>query len=259
MLKRELYFWRAAAGAVLGIWIVVTVINLFRLDPLKLPQPEQNIVILPVFMGLSMGTVFGLTVLVIFPLKFYIYTGIFCFWGLEHIVEGGDVCGLLMYVLGWCFACRQGYFKTYRSIKVLAAIVLGMAAVGLQYRYGLAVIIDTVLRCFAVLMMGGIGALLVLPEIQKFRDYVNDRQGAESEPVSADPQAALPSDMSEPDRVLLEHIQRGEKYESIAREMEISVPTVKRRTRRLFRDLGVSARTEFMERYGSRPDTFLSK
>ncbi|MDR2446582.1 MAG: LuxR C-terminal-related transcriptional regulator [Treponema sp.] len=48
-------------------------------------------------------------------------------------------------------------------------------------------------------------------------------------------------------REILSRLQKGEKYERIARELGISVSTVKRRVKELFRALRVSVLAEFLK------------
>jgi hypothetical protein len=241
--------WRGIAGLSLGVWLLVMGFNVFCLDPAMTPQHEQNIITLPVFMAISLGTLFGFTALLVFPTWFYIYAGIFCSWGLLSLIDGGGVAGLIMYLLGMSFAWRQGFFKRGRAVKIPLLILAAIAAICLQYRYGVMVFINTIVSCFGLFLMIGIGVMALLPVIQKRRETLAPY------PTGEEAGTAAPSalDVSEQDRDILSRIQKGEKYERIARELGVSASTVKRRVKELFQALRTPNLVDFLRRYKEEP------
>ncbi|MDR0567797.1 MAG: hypothetical protein LBG87_01135 [Spirochaetaceae bacterium] len=252
-IKGSVRFWRAVAGAVLILWLLVSAVNLFDLDPEKVPQMEQDSMTLSRFLIASLCTTLALGFLLIVPRQFYIYTGVFCFWGLSALVDGGKGTALLMYLLGLGFAYKQGFFKTFRRVKVLASILLVIGAVSLQYRYGASAILNTVLTWIALCMIGGLGYQLFLPELRKFFARVGEAEVPQC-PSSADT-ALGELNFDDIDRTIAERISQGEKYERIAIDLNVSVPTVKRRAKRIFEEAGVADRREFLNRYsGILPD-----
>ncbi|MDR0556617.1 MAG: LuxR C-terminal-related transcriptional regulator [Treponema sp.] len=60
-------------------------------------------------------------------------------------------------------------------------------------------------------------------------------------------------DVSGQERDILSRIQKGEKYERIARELGVSVSTVKRRVKKLFRALRTPNLACFLKRYKDEP------
>jgi hypothetical protein len=252
-------FWRGIGITVLGLWLIVTVINLFYLDPSKLPQSDMDIITLSWFIAGSGATVLGLIGAVVFPERFYIYAGIFCFWGLGTLIDGGSVLSLLLYLLGLGFAYKQGFFKRFRRVKALVAMVLGISGITVQYRYGIAVVINTVLNCVGFCMIAGLGYLLFLPELRRVLECGSGAEVQESVEGAGETSQALGAGASRKDldNAILERIGRGEKYECIAIELNISVATVKRRAKRLFEGLQVRNREEFLNRYGGGPSHFV--
>jgi hypothetical protein len=81
MLKRTKpgAVWRGAAVLMLGICGVGTAAHFFSLDPRYVAQAGHDIITLPVFMVFSGVTMLALLVLVVYPLRFYIYAGICAF------------------------------------------------------------------------------------------------------------------------------------------------------------------------------------
>jgi hypothetical protein len=98
MLKRAKpsAVWRGAAVLMLGICGVGTAVHFFSLDPRYGAQGDHAIITLPVFMVFSGVTMLALLVLVMYPLRFYIYAGICAFWGLGYLIDGGGVYGFII-------------------------------------------------------------------------------------------------------------------------------------------------------------------
>lgn len=234
--------WRAAGAGIFLVWLFTAVLNLEYLDPDQTVHRIPSSMSLLGFEILSIGTLAGLLGAVVFPLCFWIYAVIACFWGLEHVIDGGDVCGLILYGIGLAFAYKQGLFTRFTKIKVIIAVLLVMGGIGSQYRYGTDHLLKTVLRCVFLALMGGVGILLFLPEIQKMR--------AHEEEASSEPPERSTILLSAEERAVAECMLKGDKYDRIAIDLNISVPTVKRRAKRLFERLQVTNREEFLDRYG---------
>ncbi|GMO27990.1 MAG: hypothetical protein Ta2B_08570 [Termitinemataceae bacterium] len=208
------------------------------------------------FIIFAVCTVIVLTVLLIYPLQFYIYSVVFCFWGLAYILDGKDVSGLILYGLGLAFAYRQGFFRTLQNVKRLAAILIGLVSVGVQYRYGLPVLVNTIIQCVIVFISISLGYMLFLPKLQSVHNNVwfYEREDEQQE-INRGVPKLLPDDIEEQDKELLNPILQGNKYEYIASTMNMSVPTLKRKLKDLFLQLDVPNREIFLLRYGKNTDT----
>ena len=234
--------WRAAAVLMLGICGVGTAVHFFSLDPRYVAQADQDIITLPVFMVFSGVTMLALLVLLLYPLQFYIYAGICAFWGLAYLIDGGGVYGCIMYLSGVYFARRQGFYTTGLTLKALGTALALIGAIGLQYRYGLSVMLTTVLDCVMVSFMGVLWRF-VIP------CGVPDRAAVpQAEPVHRTSDLRLWY-RSEQDREILERICAGEKYDLIAKTLGLSVRSVNRRAKGLFMELGVKNRADFVHWY----------
>jgi DNA-binding CsgD family transcriptional regulator len=145
-----------------------------------------------------------------------------------------------------CFARRQGFYKTCLPLKALGTGLALMAAIGLQYRYGLPVMLTTVLDCVMVSFMGVLWRFVIPSGVP------GSAAGTEAGPVHPGPGPRLwyPSGQ---DREIAERIAAGEKYELIAQTLGLSVRSFNRRVKGLFVELGVKNRADFVRWYKASP------
>jgi DNA-binding NarL/FixJ family response regulator len=98
------------------------------------------------------------------------------------------------------------------------------------------------------------GCLLLLPKLQgSWNKDREEKQGIKESVPSGHGDCSpivLFDYLNEQDKQILERIRQGEKYESIAKGVDIPVITLKRRLKQLFKKLQVSNRESFLIRYG---------
>jgi DNA-binding CsgD family transcriptional regulator len=198
-------------------------------------------------------SIIGGAVLVFFPLQFYLYAGFCWFWGLIHIIEGGRTLGVLLYGLGIAFGYKKGFFKTWPRVKVIVILLVLLASLGSQVRYGMPYMMETVLQGLAFLIIGGLGVLLFMQDIR-------------IEPLAAQPPTGIqppraPFTVSDAelklsaryfsprDVQILQQILARDKYEAIAAEQGIGLSTLKKMVASLFSLLALQNKTQFLKQY----------
>ncbi len=231
-------FWRMMAIICLFAWVIVFMLEYHFLFL------HGNLVIgnnlFSPFVSLCIQAVMVLAsvFLVVFPLKFAIY-GFFCAaMGLIHVIEGGDLPEICMFFLGMVFFHKTGFFKKQKNIKITALSILLFLGICTQYRYGSYKLIQTFLHLVSIALMCFLAYLLYLPELRiRKRDFFQKV-------------IRLPSsEFTLRDIHILTSIQKGEKYETIAKNEGIAVSTLKLRIKTLFDFLNVPDKTTFLIDY----------
>jgi DNA-binding CsgD family transcriptional regulator len=250
MVKQSQYvtYWRIIALVAALAWMLVFVNTLHTLSS-GYEKTAGELLVPYVLVGLQGGTIIACMALVIFPLQFSIYVVLCCLWGLLHIIEGGSFGGILMYGLGLLFALKEGFFHAHKGIKLSFAILLLAGAVLSQIRYGSEYLIATLFDTVAVCLMAGIGVFLYSREIQK---QVPNRN-IHADMVTANGQEKIlllhQARFNQRDIEILQSILRGNKYECIAGEQDISLSSVKKRVRILFDYINLPDRASFVTLY----------
>ncbi len=180
--------------------------------------------------------------LVAFPTKFTFYGFLCIARGLIQIIEGGGLPGMLMLSLGLLFFNKADFFKKHKMIKITVLSILLFLAICTQYRYGSYKLSETFLHLFSLVLMGFLAYILYMPEIN-------------AKKIDSSQQTiCLSSDkFTLRDVSILKSIQKGEKYEVIAKNENIAVITLKKRARTLFVYLKVYDKNTFLTKYGNHP------
>jgi hypothetical protein len=199
-------------------------------------------------------TIVGTGVLIFFPLQFYLYAGLCCFWGLINIVDGGGLSGLLMYALGLGFAFKMGFFKTHTVFKFVTGGLVVTGALLSQLQYGVDHFTGSLLECLELAVIGVLFGALFHRELAVL---VKDREAPEQTPFVlpfsvTDTELRLDRDhFTERDLLILRDILAGTKYETIASGQGVGLSTLKKRLASLFSLLEVRDRVQFLARYGN--------
>jgi hypothetical protein len=117
---------------------------------------------------------------------------------------------------------------------------VALLAFASQLRYSVTLLVERCLQLFDFSLLLIVAVMIFYPELHKAWLRWKDRPTF----LTLDP--AL---FSTQDIAILRKILTGDKYESIAHDSEISVSTLKKRVRVLYRNIGVQDRTDFMARY----------
>jgi DNA-binding CsgD family transcriptional regulator len=185
-------------------------------------------------------TIFVLGILTIFPLAFRYYAVLCCLWGLENLIDGGSTLGLLMFMLGIAFAFHSGFFKKNHEIKIIFISLAPLLALISHARFGIDTVVVSLINILAVALMFGLTFLLFLPTIRRLM-----RKTVENTNI-----VYLPAEhFSERDIRCLKKVQDGEKYESIAKDEDIGLSTLKNKMKTIYKSLNVYDKTSFMATY----------
>jgi DNA-binding CsgD family transcriptional regulator len=231
--------WRIVAIVCILAWGIVLVHDVYLYE--NGYEPEKGEFSTP-FVGILLNsiTILSLCVLVAFPLKFNFYAVLCCLRGLDSIIDGGASAGFLMYLLGVIFAFRSGFFKKYREIKIAMLISFLILALVSQIRFSMEQAVISTLNILAVTLIFGLVYLLFLPDIRKFR-----KQSIINTNI-----VYLPAEQfSERDLRCLKKVQDGEKYESIAKDEDIGLSTLKNKMKTIYKSLDVFDKTSFLSAY----------
>jgi glucan phosphoethanolaminetransferase (alkaline phosphatase superfamily) len=220
-------------------WSIVLIYdaNLYEND-YQVPKGE----IFTPFMGIIACsiTIIILGVLILFPFEFKIYAILCSVWGLINLLDGGSSSGLLMYLLGITFAFHARFFKRYYEIKIIVVSLFPIFVILSQMRFGAEKTILSMINALAVLLICLIAYILFLPDIQKLKK--KKQKDSHIAHLSAE-QFTLR------DVRCLQKVQNGEKYESIAKEENIGLSTLKNRMKLMYESLNVYDKTSFMAAY----------
>ncbi|MDR2177566.1 MAG: hypothetical protein LBP20_05930 [Treponema sp.] len=243
------FSWRIIAAFVCLVWVIVLLVNLV-LDLF----PSRGFIPLflrHIFMGM---TIVGTGILIFFPLQFYLYAGLCCFWGLINIIDGGGLSGLLMYALGLIFALRMGFFKTRPAFKLGIGGLVVIGALLSQIQYGMGHFTGNLLECLELFVIAGLAAALFhreLAAIVKNPEAPGQAEFARAFSVTGTELRLDRDHFTARDFLILRKIFAGEKYESIASGQGMGLSTLKKRLVSLFSLLEVRDRVQFLGRYGS--------
>ncbi|WP_010253125.1 helix-turn-helix transcriptional regulator [Treponema primitia] len=167
-----------------------------------------------------------------------ILAGLSFIYELCNLIAGDSVIGFLTVPIFYAFAQRSGFFKTRGRAKRFAMVLLFLAALASQYRFGISFLCKSFISIIATVILCVVGFLLFLPELQK-------NLGAEHTPVIR----LSPKKFTRRDVDMLNKVLEGEKYTAIAAEYGLAESTLKNRLRILFNKIGVSDRISFLSGY----------
>jgi hypothetical protein len=132
------------------------------------------------------------------------------------------------------------FSQDFVEIKIIIVSLCPVLAIISQARISIEYAVASFLSCFAVALALGLIYLLFLPNIRK----LTKRAAVAANIVY------LPSEQfSEKDLRCLKKVQDGEKYESIAKDEDIGLSTLKNRLKALYQNLDVYDKTSFMSTY----------
>ncbi|MDR0555148.1 MAG: hypothetical protein LBG76_10185 [Treponema sp.] len=235
--KSKLIVWRLIAVIICLIWIISFLVRIFVLHGFN---EERSIIPFNVYLGLCALTGVMLVVLMIYPYQFYIHAAFCLLWGLARLIDGGGLSALLIYLAGYPFLYRQGFFKTRRVVKLTAGGIALTAAVIAQIRFGWEIL---ALHLFQFLDFGlviCVAAIIFRREIRQILKPQKDQIFHLSSTL-----------FSEKDLDILEKILSGQKYEAIALDTGQSISAVKKQIRGMFFKLQVNDRISFICRYSN--------
>lgn len=240
-MNNQIYklIWRFIAIVCMLAWGMVLIQDIhLHVNGYQFPNGE----IFTPFMGILFCsvTILILGVLIAFPLRFEFYAVLCCFRGIENLIDGGASSGFLMYLLGIAFAFRVGFFKKKRIIKIIICVLFPVFALVSQVRFSIEQTISSTLSVFAVALIFGLTYFLFLPDIRRLLKKTT---------VNTSVLYLSAEQFSERDLRCLKKVQNGEKYESIAKEEDIGLSTLKNKMKLIYKSLNVYDKTTFLSTY----------
>jgi len=157
-------------------------------------------------------------------------------YGLLNIVDGGNIIGLMLFILGCAFALKSNFFKHEAKLKFFCLMLLLIGAMLTQVRYSVSIFADSLLNI-------GIIAIMFLLFWFLFRSYFAELLPNREKKTNIN---LGKYDLQKRDYDFIRQILENRKYDAIATSHRISESAVKQRVGVIYRKLGVSNRTEFL-------------
>lgn len=183
-------------------------------------------------------------------MKLYCITGkklciyaIFCIlFGLFRIIINNEITdGLLLYVLGCLCAHKQGFFRSHTGIKMSIGGLVVVGAVATGIRCGFDLFVSNFLKL--------LDSMVIISIVVRMFYQVLCTPAESELPEDIPILHLIATEFSERDRIILQQILAGDKYESIAYEHGLALSSLKRIIHGLFVKLAVGDRVVFMSRY----------
>jgi hypothetical protein len=243
--EKDASHWRRIAGMLTLVWGILMSVNIqFYMRV----YTEQDILTPLSTIALYGCTIVGCSLLIIFPLQFYIYTFLCCLWGILNIAEGGSVFGVLLYGLGLFFAWKKGFFVARWRVKLALAGIPIIATLLSQLRYGGTTFLDSLIDLFGFFTIAAIGIFLARHELQRLRTNKTEGVG-QPKPLPTKILTLSRDRFTRHDMAIAQGILAGKKYATIASEQCMSLSTLKRRVKSLFAYISVADALTFMTKY----------
>jgi len=185
----------------------------------------------------SILTIISLIFSIIFPMQFYIFGILACFWGLFIIFYSGSLFGFLVFLVGISFFYKAGFFSKHGALKLLCFGLVLFSVIVSLYRFGLYILLNSCLEFLGLLFFFGIFIVLYEDKIHFFQS-LKDKDS--DFPLLA---------FSSQEIVIATFLCEGQKYGQIAEELAISESTVKRTVQKMYDKLEVKSRNDFIQKY----------
>ena len=237
--KKALFSFRIISLLCGLLLIVSEVWSLFGgvLADLRMGQEVDFHIIFCHFINLSAIIFFAITIFS--PQKFG-FTAIIAFVYSASIIpfEPENYMGIMMFFLGTAILFARGLMKEHQKEKLVILFISLLGLLLTQLRFGLSV--------FGSSFIISIGGILVLGMLVFFlRAYYSNNLIYEEKKLNI---ASFPG-LSERDFRILQGVQVGMKYLSIANEMNLTEGTIKNRMHQIFNILETGDRQGFMSYY----------
>lgn len=188
----------------------------------------------------------GFLLLIFFPQNFNIYSILFYLYGISNFLNKGNMLAILCIASSFSFMYCSGTLKKINIFASCSLVVFPFLCFFTQIKAGKEFFLVSLCHLCAAVLIFCVLFFLLFPYIRR---YFNQKQ-----------QKRLCSpDFTEVDVQNLTKIQQGQKYEAIAINMNISTSSVKTMMVRLYRNLGVTTREEFLITYNNTEFVFEDK
>jgi len=173
------------------------------------------------------------------PLTFNLYMFFALYYAFGDFLSGGNILGVLYSLLALLCAYKGGFFRRNGKIKFVLFLILLTASFLTQLRFGIKSTFVSFVNLSIVLMLTAAAILLLHDEIKNFIIANNNKVLKISQYT----------EITERDKVYLKSIFKGVKFETIAKENNISLGSLKNRMTEIYRIINVADKTELLIKY----------
>jgi len=173
------------------------------------------------------------------PLTFNLYMFFALYYAFGDFLSGGNILGVLYSLLSLLCAYKGGFFRRNGKIKFVLFLILLIGNFLTQLRFGLKFTFVSFVNLSIVLILTAAALLLLDDEIKNFIIAYNTKILKTSQ---------YP-DLNEKDKTYLKAILKGAKYETVAKENDVSLGSLKNRMTEIYRIISVADKTELLIKY----------
>ncbi|HPX27210.1 MAG TPA: hypothetical protein PLG87_10425, partial [Treponemataceae bacterium] len=161
------------------------------------------------------------------------------YYAFGDFLSGGNILGVLYSLLSLLCAYKGGFFRRNGKIKFVLFLILLIGSFLTQLRFGLKFTFVSFVNLSIVLILTAAALLLLDDEIKNFIIAYNTKILKTSQ---------YP-DLNEKDKTYLKAILKGAKYETVAKENDVSLGSLKNRMTEIYRIISVADKTELLIKY----------
>jgi DNA-binding CsgD family transcriptional regulator len=243
-MENEKTVWRITSFTCGLVWIIIQLI--YKTDGMNSVSDMSAAMILRIY---NAGTVMVSFILFFFPLQFYLCAVSNFILGVLNILSGGNLQGIIMYLLGIAFVLRAGFFKKSGGIKTVLFLFVFAGAVLSQLRFGIQLFVRT---CTVVLFLSMAFSVFLLlfrsPDLQK---------GTSKKFYFEDDKISVPDGTTKPvvlrvsreDEEIVYQVIDGKLYKEIAAEYGKSESTIKAHMSYMLKKISVRSKQDLLSLY----------
>lgn len=135
----------------------------------------------------------------------------------------------------------RGFFIKKMKFKIILFFAIYLLALSTEIRFGYTIFIETLLLNIGAFFTLYLSAVLIEKQIRLLNNN--------NIPKIID--LTQYKELSEQDKIIIQHLKNGQKYDWIAGSLGIATPTVKKHVKRIFRILDVVDLIDFHAKLGS--------
>lgn len=154
-----------------------------------------------------------------------------------------NIMSFFMYILGVSCLLFRGFYNKKTKFKVIITVVFYFALLTTQIRFSLYLFFEYILAVFGYGLVFAISLFFLI-------EHFNQKKGSQTVAENKILDLSQYPDLSERDKLWLHKVQSDAKYETIAKESNVSLGTMKNRMHQIFKIIDVPDRISFLSIYG---------
>lgn len=191
----------------------------------------------------NLFAIFGFVFTLFYPEKLEMYSLIsFVYSIFITITSPENIISILMLFLGLITLSIRGFFYNTRKLKLSIIAIIYVLIELTNLRYGEKIFISSFFKKLIAMFL-----LFVIFTFEK-RNSENNVEKKLNIPIDL----SIYNDLNQEDFIIIKYLLLGNKYSAIATELKISIPTVKKRTKKIFNILGVPDLIGFHSKFNGR-------